>query len=78
MHIPDQFWKHFQFTITTSDDDIKRRMLEDEDFWYEPMVLTRDVDGAQFVVNEEGDGPIVAIDAAKRLRVEGEVAFRLL
>lgn len=52
-------------------------MLEDESFWTdEPIVLRRELDGAQYEVNSEGSMIMIAIDQAKRLRETGEISVR--
>ena len=77
MYIPDQFWKHFKVNVLTDDEQLQKRMLEDEEFWQsETFTLTRVVDGAQFSINTESSYILIGLNQADRLRQDEEISFR--
>ncbi|MBS1953341.1 MAG: hypothetical protein JST89_04090 [Cyanobacteria bacterium SZAS-4] len=77
MHIPDQFWKHYKVHILTEDEQLQKRMVEDEEFWLnETFTLTRKFDGLQFSINTEASNILIGLNQADRLRKDGEISFR--
>lgn len=77
MYIPDQFWKHYAVEILTCDAELKRKMLEDENFWlHEKFILTREIDGVLFKLNTDDSLGLIGINQARRLREDSEISLR--